>query len=185
VNYAALAEAASIIAQGGIVAYPTESCYGLGCDPRCNAAIRRLLRLKRRPRDLGLIVIAAHIDALAGYFVPLEASRMQRVEATWPGPVTWLLPAHPATSSWVTGGHDTVALRVTDHPGAAALCRHTRRALISTSANRHGRAPARSVAAVSRQFGTEIDYVLDGRLGRLKRPTQIRDARTDTVVRAA
>ena len=185
VNHASLAAAAAIIDQGGIVAYPTEFCYGLGCDPRRNSTIRRLLRLKRRSRDLGLIVVGAHIGALSRYFLSLEASQMRRVEATWPGPVTWLLPAHPSVSPWVSGTHGTVAVRVTAHPAAAALCKHAHRALISTSANRHGRAPARSAAEVIRQFGEEVDYVLTGRLGGFHAPTEIRDAVTDTVIRAA
>ncbi len=184
-NRAALREAAAIIAHGGIVAYPTESCYGLGCDARDNAAIRRLLQTKRRVRQLGLIVIGADLAAIEPFFEPLDAVRMQRVTASWPGPVTWLLPAQRGVSDWITGGHDTVALRVTAHPGAAALCRHARRALISTSANRHGRAPARSAAGVLRQFGGQLDAVLEGRLGGLAKPTEIRDARTGAVVRAA
>jgi L-threonylcarbamoyladenylate synthase len=185
VERASLAAAAAVIDQGGIVAYPTEACYGLGCDPRHLSAVRRLLHLKRRSPDLGLIIIAAHRHALSKYMLPLEESRMRRIEATWPGPVTWLLPAHPSVSPWVRGAHDTVALRVTAHPTAAALCRHARRALISTSANRHGRPPARSAAEVIRQFGDAIDYVLSGRLGGSRAPTEIRDARTDAIIRAA
>lgn len=183
-NYDSLCEAATVVCQGGIVAYPTESCYGLGCDPRRNDVIRRLLRIKQRPWQLGFIVIAADIAQLAPYLGATPEGAWQRARATWPGPVTWILPADTRVSPWLRGEHQTLAVRVTAHLGAAALCRHARRAIISTSANRHGHPPARSARAVVTHLGKRVDYVLPGRLGGLAAPTEIRDAMTGTIVRA-
>jgi L-threonylcarbamoyladenylate synthase len=185
VNVEQLRAAARVIADGGIVAYPTESVYGLGCDPRRTATVRRLLRLKRRDPKLGLILIAADERQLEPY-VDLEcAPGVQRARATWPGPYTWLLRARAEVSPWLRGAHDTIAVRVTAHAGAAALCRYARRALVSTSANRHDRPPARSTAAVRREFGAAVDFGLQGPLGGLPAPTEIRDAATGRVVRSA
>lgn len=181
-----LAQAAQIIAEGGIVAYPTESCYGLGCDPRCEAALARLLRIKRRSYRLGLIVIAADEQRLRRYIHRDTAAEvLERARATWPGPHTWLLPADPRVSPRLRGDSDKIALRVTAHPLAAALCRYARRAIVSTSANRHGRRMARSAAAVDVALGAEVDFVLAGPIGRYAKPTQIKDATTEKLIRAA
>lgn len=179
-----LIEAARVVREGGVIAYPTESCYGLGCDPRRHDAIRRLLRIKRRSPDQGLILISAHFSQVEKYIDLKAGDALARARRDWPGPVTWLLPALPGVTSWLRGRHATLAVRVTAHPGAAALCRHARSALVSTSANRHGRPPCRTAAAVRRELGDDVDYVLEGRLGGLARATEIRDAQTGAVVRA-
>ena len=176
--------AAEVIRSGGVVAYPTESCYGLGCDPRQHKAVRRLLRIKRRQWQQGLILIAARVNQILRY-IDCEQQLLARANQRWPGPVTWLLPTHPGTSRWITGVHPTIAVRVTAHPGAAALCSQARIALVSTSANRHGHPPAKSSGAVYREFGDELDFVLSGNLGGSERPSEIIDARTHRVVRAS
>ncbi len=183
-NAESLRQAVRVIAEGGIVAYPTESCYGLGCDPRQHRTVRRLLRLKRRPRALGLIILAGDIEQLHGYIDLRTSPMLERVVRTWPGPHTWLLPARPSVSVWIRGRHASVAVRVTAHPGAAVLCRRARRAIVSTSANRHGRPPARSAAGVRREFGDDVDFVLEGTLGGLASATEIRDAVDNSLVRA-
>ena len=143
----------------------------------------RLLALKGRGAEKGLILIAADLSQLEPYLLPLTANLREQVEATWPGPVTWLLPALPEVPQWLRGDHDTLAVRVTDHPLAAALCRASGTALVSTSANRSGRPPARSALAVQRLFGDGLDQILHGPLGGLERPTQIRDARSGAILR--
>ena len=181
----ALRHAAAVIAGGGIVAYPAEACYGLGCDPRNQAALRRLLRIKHRPAAQGLILIAATWRQLLPWLAPLPEAMRERVRATWPGPETWLLPAAPGVSMLLRGDHDTLAVRVTAHREAGALCRTARRALVSTSANRHARPPLRSAEQVRRELGGLVDYVLPGTTSGLARPTRIRDAASGAVVRAA
>ncbi len=183
VNLDSIRQAAQVIVEGGVIAYPTESCYGLGCDPRQHASVKRLLRLKHRPWTLGLIVIGARLEQLRPYIDLSPSEILDRVADTWPGPHTWLMPAWPGVSQWIRGRHATVAVRVTAHPGASAVCRYARRAIVSTSANRHHRAPARSAAGVRREFGDQVDFILEGKLGGQANPTEIRDAITNHVVR--
>jgi L-threonylcarbamoyladenylate synthase len=174
-----LGRATRILKQGGIVAYATEYCFGLGCDPHNRAAVYRLLRIKRRPVSKGLIVIGADIRQFASYVEEFPPE----VLATWPGPYTWLLPPRPGVARWITGNHPRIALRVTAHPQAAALCGAADMAIVSTSANRARQSPARSYREVLRRFGNDLDYVLPGIVGDAPAPTPIRDAVTGNVVR--
>jgi L-threonylcarbamoyladenylate synthase len=174
-----LQRAARILKQGGIVAYATEYCFGLGCDPFNRSAVLRLLHLKRRPVKKGLIVLAADTSQLAPYAATISASEL----ATWPGPYTWLLPARPGVPAWITGQHDKIALRVTAHAQAAALCHAAGMAIISTSANRAGEIPARTDREVVRRFGKLIDFILPGHVGEALAPTPIRDAVTGKLAR--
>ncbi|MGD8643068.1 MAG: L-threonylcarbamoyladenylate synthase [Chromatiales bacterium] len=179
-----LEQAARVLRDGGLVAYPTEGVYGLGCDPMNESAVDRLLELKQRPRAKGLILIAAAPEQLEPFLAPLEPRLRERVLARWPGPVTWVVPAAPTTPEWVRGQHETIAVRVTAHPLAAALCRAAGMAIVSTSANLSGHEPARSAREVVEQLGGRIDCVLEGALGGLDRPTEILDARTGRVLRS-
>ncbi len=174
-----LAQAARVIRQGGVVAYATEYCFGLGCDPMNRAAVLRLLRIKRRPARKGLILIAAGVDQLAPYVDEIPAA----VLATWPGPHTWLLDPRDGVPGWITGEHARIALRVTAHAQAAALCKTAGMAIVSTSANRAGAEPARSFRDAVRRFRGEVDYVLPGRVGDVPAPTPIRDAVTGKLIR--
>jgi L-threonylcarbamoyladenylate synthase len=169
---------------GGVIAYPTEAVYGLGCDPRSPNAVHRLLAIKRRPENKGLILIASDFTQLEPFVEPLPDERMRELRATWPGPVTWLLPARSGTPAWLTGRHETLAVRVTAHPLAAALCREAASALVSTSANVSDRPPARSPLRVRLAFGSRLDFILAGPCGGDSRPSTIRDGRTGAVIRA-
>lgn len=179
-----LRRAASIIASGGVLAYPTEAVYGLGCDPRNRAAVWRLLRMKRRPEAKGLILIAADFSQIEPYVQSLDWQRMAAILASWPGPNTWLMPARTRTPRWLTGDHTTLAVRVTAHPLAAALCRQWGGALVSTSANVSNRPPARTALAVRRRLDTPPDLVLVGRCAGAERPTSIRDGATGSTIRS-
>lgn len=183
------ARAADAVLAGGVVAYPTEAVWGLGCDPLAPAAVARLLRLKRRRPEAGLILIASREEDAAALVGKWPPGTEEAVRETWPGPATWLLPAAAQVPGWITGGRDSVALRVTAHPVARALCEALRRRrgvgwLVSTSANRAGGRPARDAAAVRWIFGGRLDALLPGALGDLPRPTPIRDARSGATVRA-
>ena len=175
-----LKHAAQVLREGGVVAYATEHCFGLGCDPRNSRAVARLLRVKGRPADKGLILIAAAVDQLAPYVVDVPPP----AAATWPGPHTWLLEPRPHVPRWLTGAHPRIAVRVTAHAQAAALCRAAGMAIVSTSANRSGEQPARSFRDTVRRLGGALDYVLPGRVGGLAAPTPIRDAASGEVIRA-
>jgi len=174
-----LQRAARTIRDGGIVAYATEYCFGLGCDPFNRDAVLRLLRIKQRAVRKGLIVLAGDPLQLKPYVSVIP----EPVTASWPGPHTWLLPANPEVPGWITGHHSTIAVRVTAHAQAAALCRAAGMAIVSTSANRSGGQPARTDRETRRRLGKLVDYVLPGRTGRAARPTSIRDSASGLLVR--
>lgn len=176
-------QAAAAIRNGGLVAYPTEAVFGLGCDPRNRDAVMRLLALKERDVSAGLILIAADIGQLTEFIQPFDAALAARILPTWPGPVTWVVAATATTPDWIRGKHPNVAVRVTAHPMAAALCRAAGTALVSTSANLHGAAPARSECDVQHALGGRVDHILAGSCGEQERPTEIRDAATGAVLR--
>ncbi len=180
-----LDDAAAALRRGGVVAYPTESVYGLGCDPHNEAALSRLFVLKQRPQQQGVLLIAADFAQIERYIaldeVPTET--LERVRATWPGPHTWILPRSPEVPAWIAGSHAGIALRVTAHGPAAALCRAFGGALVSTSANRHGEPPARTATEIRKVFGDGLDAIVDAPVGGLERPTTIRDAISGELVR--
>lgn len=169
---------------GGVIAYPTEAVYGLGCDPLEYPAVQRILDLKRRDAAKGLILIAARLEQLLPYVAPLTPDLRKKLEATWPGPVTWVLPAAAHTPAWLTGGRETLAVRVTAHPLASSLCELCATALVSTSANHSGHPPARSALQVRNSLGPEVDCIVPGLVGPQTRPTEIRDASTGAILRA-
>lgn len=175
--------AAATIRSGGVVAYPTEAVYGLGCDPLNPEAVLRLLAMKRRSPDKGVILIAADFAQLRPFVEPVAEPAMTEVLASWPGPNTWILPARSGTPSLLTGDHDGLAVRVTGHPLAATLCRAAGMALVSTSANRAGRAPARTCLQVRMRLDASPDYLLCGPVGARSTPSRIRDARSGRLVR--
>ena len=171
------------IKAGGVIAYPTEAVFGLGCEPSDPLAVTRLLAIKKRSPDKGLILVAADWAQLQPWLQPQPADLQRRMLRSWPGPVTWLVPAADACPSWLTGAHSTLAVRVSAHPVVRDLCQRVGSALVSTSANFSGRPPAVSALMVRWTLGKEIDYVLTGPLGQQKKPTEIRDLRTGTVLR--
>jgi L-threonylcarbamoyladenylate synthase len=181
-----LAAAVAALRAGGVIAYPTEAVYGLGCDPRNEHACTRLFELKQRPPDQGVLLIAAGFEQVAPYvdLAATPAAALARAKATWPGPHTWIFPRSAEAPAWIAGRHAGIALRVTAHESAAALCRAFGGALVSTSANRHGEAPSRTAAAVHAAFGDRLAAILNGPLGGLERPTPIRDAISGEAVRS-
>ena len=153
-------------------------------DPDDEQAVLRLLAIKRRSVDKGLIVIADRFERLQSYLLPLDDRQRQMIMATWPGPVTWLLPVHDQVPGWLRGIHSTLAVRVTAHPLAAELCRQWGKPLVSTSANLAGHPPARSAIQVRRQLGDLTDGVLAGDVDLMARPSEIRDLATGRIIRA-
>jgi len=173
---------AAYLKSGGVIAYPTESCYGLGCDPRNPRALKRLIRLKGRSAVKGLLLIADHLKRLQPFIRPLRAVDLAQVSRTWPGPVTWVVPASSACPPLLTGGRAAIAVRVTAHPVAAQLCRSLGMALVSTSANKSGKKPAKTAAECRRIFGARV-RVIAGRIGQRRRPSTLIDLATGTILR--
>ncbi len=174
--------AAQLIARGGILAYPTEGVYGIGCDPGNAHAVQRLLAIKSRDINKGLILIAARIEQLSPWIAPLSAEQLNAIGDSWPGPVTWVVPAQHNTPAQLTGGRPTLAARVSAHPPVAALCLAAGTALVSTSANLSGQPPAREASQLDQLSG--VDAYLEGPTGGLQRATPIFDLASGATLRS-
>lgn len=168
--------------RGGVIACATESCYGLGCDPANRRAVQRILKLKRRPQNKGLILIGSDVSQFRRYLAPIPAALAARLHAWWPGPNTLLLPAARHCPHWLRGSHAKLAVRVTAHRETARLCRHLGMALVSTSANRAGNHPLKQAAACAKAFGLQVRS-LAGLIGKRKRPSTIIDPGSGDVFR--
>lgn len=180
-----LTAALAALRRGGVIAYPTEAVWGLGCDPFDEAAVARLLAIKQRPVDKGLILVAAEAGQFDGLldWSDVPAGRCRGVHDRWPGPSTWVVPATARVPRWITGAHNSVAVRVSAHPVVAALSRAAGMPLVSTSANLGGEPPAYSRAALDPRLVEQLDAVAAGETGGLAAPTAIRDARTGETLR--
>jgi L-threonylcarbamoyladenylate synthase len=157
-----IAHAVSLLRAGELVAFPTETVYGLGADARNAAAIGRIYALKRRPSGHPLIVHLAAASALPAWAraVPAAADRLAR--RFWPGPLTLILPRAAGVADALTGGQDSIGLRVPAHPLAQALLASFGGGIAAPSANRYGRVSPTSAAHVREEFGGETPFVLDG-----------------------
>ncbi len=173
-----------ILHAGGVIAYPTEAVWGLGCNPWKADAVERLLALKQRPVEKGLILIAGDIDEFDFLLWDLPDGQLAKLRLSWPGPHTWLVPHQDRLPPWITGSHDTVALRVSDHPLVKQLCAVTG-PLVSTSANPAGRPPARTRLRIEQYFHDALDDVVVGALGGQRNPSIIRDLKSDQIIRPA
>lgn len=169
---------------GEVLAYPTEAVWGLGCDPYNEAATMRLLQIKDRPVHKGLILVAGSADQVAFLLDALTPTQRKKVLATWPGPTTWLIPDEAQMVPWwIKGDHLSVAVRVSAHPLVAALCSAFGGPIVSTSANKAGKRPAKTALQVTKHMGREIDGLLYGKLGTEQNPSRIVDLLSDTVLR--
>ncbi|GLQ48363.1 threonylcarbamoyl-AMP synthase [Dyella lipolytica] len=184
-SLAELDAAAASLRSGDVLAYPTEAVFGLGCDPHERSAFDRIFALKQRPATQGVLLIAADFAQLARYIdiTKVPAGVLAQVRASWPGPHTWVFPRSADVPEWVAGAHPGIALRVTAHAPAAALCRAFGGALVSTSANLHGHPPARDLATLTTYFGDALDGIVDAPLGGASQPTTIRDALSGAIIR--
>lgn len=167
---------------GGVIAYPTEAVYGLGCIPLFEHSVQRILKLKHRSIRKGLILVASNIEQLDDYVNFEKVKNFGNIRNSWPGPLTWLIPARKKTPVWLTGVHSTLAVRVSSHPVINALCNELG-PIVSTSANPTGAKPATSNQRVRSYFGTGIDYIFPENILNQKNPTEIRDAQTGNIIR--
>lgn len=175
--------AADTVNSGGVIAYPTEAVWGLGCHPDNATGVARILELKGRSVDKGLILVAANIEQLQPYLQGLSAEQILKMNDTWPGPVTWLVPDNGAAPGWITGRHKSLALRVTNHPLVQALCLRMGGPIVSTSANPQGKIAARTQFEVRRFFRNGLDNYAPGEVLGHTNPSQIRDLISDKVLR--
>ncbi len=169
--------------KGKLIAYPTESVFGLGCDPDNSAAILQLLDIKDRPISKGLILIASHVNQLTPWVDFESIPHMDEMLASWPGHETWLVPVKPHVSPLLTGEHSSLAVRVSKHPVVTALCNHFGGPITSTSANRSNQREAKSLFKSRLYFDNQIDYYLSGIVSGYQNPSRIRDAQTGQTIR--
>lgn len=184
IDYNAMQEAAALLRQGGVLAYPTEAVWGLGCDPFNSRAVQRLLLLKQRDPTKGVILIAASIEQFKPWLTDITPAQYAVLKQSWPGPQTWLVKDNGYTPELIRGKHAKVALRVSNHPWVVALCEAFDGPLVSTSANTAGQPPLQTYTEIEHTFGDDVDMVLKGTLGGLDRPTRITDLATGEVLRA-
>ncbi|MBL4865698.1 MAG: Sua5/YciO/YrdC/YwlC family protein [Pseudomonadales bacterium] len=180
-----------VLSRGGVIAYPTESVYGLGCDPFDKVAVARLLTIKQRLVGKGLIVVAANIGQFLPWIANLPPTLIDRLNQSWPGPITWVVPLDLMSQAfpyapfpyWITGDFDSVALRVSDHPIVRALCEGYGGPLVSTSANLAGCQPLTTAIHVRQRLGRFIDNIVVGATGNNEKPTTIKDLLTGKILR--
>lgn len=177
-------EAARALRAGGVIAYPTETVYGLGCDPLDFRAVERILELKQRPVEKGLILIGASMEQLLPYIDIRDTTQLQKLARPGGRPTTWICPPHRDVPQWLTGQHDTIAVRITTSTLAQQLCNLHGGTLVSTSANPLGLRPARSLLTIRRYFNDRIDYTLSGHCDPKAKPSRIIDLVSGRVIRA-
>ncbi len=173
-----LKQASQQLEVGNILAYPTEAVYGLGCDPLNEVAVMKLLTLKQRSIDKGLILITNDFFQLDS-FLDYDEKILRCVRESFPAVITWIIPAQLWVPKWLTGKHQTLAIRVTAHPLAKKLCEQFDFPIVSTSANPSYQPPAQSALQVRRYFSQQSDLsILNGQTGGNKQPSKIYDAIT-------
>ena len=179
-------EAATVLQTGGVVAYPTEGVWGLGCDPRDQEAVLRLLAIKQRTVDKGLILIASHLDQLRPFLdiAAMPIDNLAAVLASWPGPHTWIMPASSDAPQWITGVHAGIAVRISAHAPVIELCNAFGGALVSTSANLSGQPAPRTRMGLDPELLRQVEGVLHGETGGRSAPTVIHDAITGAALRS-
>ncbi len=182
-QHLSIAQGASVIRAGGVVAYPTEGVWGLGCDPFSENALSRILTLKRRKMGMGVILVAANLAQLQPYLSGLNTSQIQTLNISWPGPVTWLIPNNGYAPAWISGGRETLAVRVTDHPLVQALCLQAGGPIVSTSANPHKMPAAKTGLKVRCYFSDQVDYITAGKIGGRSKPSEIHNLVTGEQIR--
>jgi L-threonylcarbamoyladenylate synthase len=177
-------QAAQWVALGEVIAYPTEAVWGLGCDPFNEYAVEKIVDLKGRPLSKGVLLIAASVEQVEPFLHQLTTEQRTRLATPRPHATTWVVPDTLIAPPWIRGQFPTVALRITQHPLAAGLCRAVGGPLVSTSANPSGKAPARNALTVRRYFKEGITVITPGQVGTAQRPSEIRDIVSGHIMRA-
>ena len=176
--------AINTLKSGGVIAYPTESIFGLGCDPNNPKAVTKLLKLKQRLAKKGLILIGSKAEHFDQYIQKEFRSLAQKkLKESTQLPTTWVIPADKNVPKQIIGSHDKIALRLTSHPIAAMLCSEFGNAIVSTSANINKRAAAKNSLQVNKYFSNKLDYIFYGQTQQYNIPSQIIDMMTGNIIR--
>lgn len=178
------------IQQGALIAYPTDTIWGLGCHPLSQQTILRLQQLKKRPAGKGIILLSSNIDFCRRYIDENIFSKYHdRLSIAQPSPVTWVVKAGQKCPNWLTGKNTTIAIRITDKPLINLLCNSLKSPLTSTSANFSGRPACRNSMLVHKYFHHRADYILQdiephSATTAQPRASQIRDIQTNKIFRS-
>ena len=167
-----LHDAVDVLQRGGILAHATEGVWGLACDPLNYAAVQRILEIKTRSEDKGLLLLGGSSEAFATQLKILSGADRRRIEDSWPGHVTWILP-DTEYPPWVSGGRATIACRVPDHDQARSIAEKMGRPIVSTSLNLTGEPPLKTYADAVAQFAQRVDLILPGEIGSAQGPSKI------------
>lgn len=176
-------QAVATVKDGGILVYPTEAVYGLGCDFKNEAAVSRLLKVKQREKSQGLVLIGSHLQHVLPLIKPENRFHLARALNTWPGHHTWVFPKSESVPDWISGQHNTVAVRISSHPTVKLLCDRLNQVLVSTSANISGQNTLSNCQQLESLWHDQIDYYLDLPLGSESSPSEIKVAATGQILR--
>lgn len=171
-NSQVLQPALDVIHHSGVICYPTEGVWGLGCHPQSALAFNKLLALKQRPLEKGVILIAATIEQVRPY-AHIDKTLLAHLTTVWPGFVTCILPKAATCPSYLAGAHDSIAVRLSAYTPLNTLCQAANTALVSTSANLSGQAPAADILQAKKTFGDGVDAYIDAPLGGAAKPSRI------------
>lgn len=178
-------EAAKILKNGGIIAYPTEAVFGFGCNPLNQESLAKVIEIKKRDLSKGLILVASNLSQLLPF---IEIDKIpdyiwEDLKRLWPGPFTFIVPCSSLVPQLLSGGRNTIAVRVSSHPTVQKLCKLADMALVSTSCNVSGKEPLHTFREVEACFGNKVDGVINEAVGNSFMPTEIRDALTGKILR--
>lgn len=172
------------LSRGAVIGYPTDTIWGFGCDPLEPGSVARILQLKQRPLDKGLILLSSRLEYCDAY-IELDQAQRELIQSPAEQPTTWLITASDACPPWIRGHHATVAIRITDHPLLRYLCERLQSPLVSTSANQAGKSTARSALQLRRQFGQQLDFIVTGFNTGGARPSEIKSLASGKLLRSA
>lgn len=175
-----------VFQQGGVIAYPTEAVFGVGCDPDNSQAIKKLLAIKNRSEEKGLILLAGDFTQLLPYLdiSQLSSTQIEQILNRWPNGITQVLPANPNISSLLTGRFNSIAVRITDQPDVVTLCAEANKPIVSTSANFSGNSPAKTWQTLDKKLVEMIDYTLKGDTLSFQQPSTIINGLTGEIFRS-
>lgn len=167
---------------GGVIAYPTESVYGLGCDPYNQKSLQRILDIKGRSPDKGLIILVSKIEQALPFIAVPDVDQLAKFNSREPRATTWLMPIKTGLSRLLCGNHQKLAVRLTSHPIPKAICDYTGQALVSTSCNLQGKTEMKTTSEVRSRMGLKVEQVIAGQCG-MQKPSRIVDLLSGQVIR--
>ena len=179
----ALNRFAHAVSQGAIFGYPTDTIWGFGCHPLSASSVFRILQIKNRSPAKGLILLSSRLEYCAAY-VGLDLEQLAPVQPSTDHPTTWLVPASRNCPLWIRGNYPSVAIRITNHPLLDFLCGRLEAPIVSTSANRSGKATVRNAVQMRKQFGDELDFIVNGFATGSNRPSEIKSLQSGTTLRS-